>query len=156
MKNTMNWKIAVGAAVLAVSALAAFAQSDAPPPGAQPQNQMRRGFGPDREVENLTRVLTLTPDQQKGVRAILEQQSQQMRALRNKTTTDAAASDTPDARRAQMEQIVDESNTKITALLDDEQKPKFAEWVQHRKAEMARRGQPAPQGAEQPQSNPQP
>lgn len=144
MKRTNNWKIAAGVALLTISSWAAYAQSDAPP-AQQPQNQMRRGYGPEREVENLTHLLTLTPDQQKGVRDILEQQSQQMRALRNKTSTDASASETPDARRAQMQQIFDESNTKISALLTDDQK---------RKEAMARR-QGAPPAGDQPQPNPQ-
>jgi hypothetical protein len=47
---------------------------------------MRGAQGPEREVAHLTQILNLSPDQQKGVRAVLEQQSEQMRALRNKTS----------------------------------------------------------------------
>ena len=41
-------------------------------------------LGPDRQLNMLTRVLKLNPDQQKGVKAILEQQATEMKALRDK------------------------------------------------------------------------
>jgi hypothetical protein len=112
---------------------------------------MGRGRGPEQQLRNLTRLLTLTEDQQKGVRAVLEQQATQMRALRGKTQAEGAANDTPEARQArmtQMDQIRDESNTKRAALLDENQKKTFASWIEKRKAAMERRqsreGQPPP------------
>jgi len=98
---------------------------------------------PDRELKTLTRLLTLTTDQQAGVKTVLEEQSTQMRSLRAKGENATSESETPEtrqARRTQMEQIRDESYTKISALLDDNQKKAFADWTQKRKAAMERRG----------------
>jgi hypothetical protein len=121
---------------------------------------MRRGFDPERELATLTRVLTLTADQQTGVKAVLNQQATQMKALREKAQNPATDSATPETRQAritQMEQIRDESDTKISALLDDNQKKTFADWVQKRKEATARRGpqggNPPPDGAGGPPPN---
>jgi len=147
MKITRNWKLAAGCAILAISACTAFAQApDAqagqagPPPG-------RGRFAPDpeRELKMLTERLSLTADQQTGVKAILEQQTTQMKALRAKTETADASADTPEARTArmtQMTQIREESDTKINALLDDTQKKTYAEIIARRKARMAQGGGP--------------
>jgi len=145
--------LAAGTAVLVLCAGIAYAQApDSPPPpppdstpnaqSGPPTGEMGRGRGPEEQLKNLTRVLTLTEDQQKGVRAVLEQQATQMRALRAKSLAEGANNDTPEARQArmtQMNQIRDESNTKIAALLDDNQKKTFADWEQRRKAAMDRR-----------------
>jgi protein CpxP len=172
MMITNQWKLAAGAALLALCSCAAFAQAafaqseqpQNPPPGADqggPRGQMRRGFEPERELATLTHVLTLNPEQQTGVKAVLEQQATQMKALRDKaesTSPDGPAPETRQARMTQMEQIRDESNTKISALLDENQKKTFADWVQKRKAEMARRGprggNPQPDGAGTPPPSP--
>lgn len=157
--NTRHWRLAAATALLALCTGVALAQApDSPPPGpppdgqsAPPPGEMGRGRGPEQQLRNLTRLLTLTEDQQKGVRAVLEQQATQMRALRGKTQAEGAANDTPEARQArmtQMDQIRDESNTKIAALLDENQKKTFASWIEKRKAAMERRqsreGQPPP------------
>jgi protein CpxP len=154
MKST-QWKIAVGTAVLGLCSLAAYGQAGEPqgPPPGPPSGNMERMQGPDRELKMLTRVLTLTPDQQTGVKAVLEQQATQMKALRAKNeAADGSAPESRQARMTQMDQIRDESNTKISALLDDTQKKTFADWVQRRKAAMERRHQdgnppPPPDGA---------
>ena len=145
MKST-QWKLAFAAAVLALTSMTAVAQQGPPPdePGNSPHNQFRRGGGPERELNNLTRLLTLTPDQQTGVKALLEQQTSQARALHAKFQSESSANETPEAHEAHMTQmnlIRDETNTKIAALLDETQKPKFAEWVERRKVAMARRQQ---------------
>ena len=151
--NTRHWRLAAGTALLALCAGIAYAQapdSPPPPPGSPPNAQsgppngeMGRGRGgPEEQLKNLTRVLTLTEDQQKGVRTVLEQQATEMRALRAKSQAEGANNDTPEARQArmtQMNQIRDEGNTKIAALLDENQKKTFADWVQRRKAAMDRR-----------------
>jgi protein CpxP len=151
--NSTQWKIALGTALLGLCSLAAHAQAGPPdgPPDGPPPGNAERTPGPDREFRMLTRLLTLTTDQQKGVKTLLEQQAQQMKALRNKTPADPStgqAPETPQAQMAQVDQIRDETNTKIAALLDDTQKPTFAEWVQKRKAAMEHRrsqdGNPPP------------
>ena len=162
----MQWKVAMGAALLGLCSFAAYAQSTPPaaPTGndttTTPHNNWRRsGMGPERELERLTHALTLTADQQTGVKALLEQQSTQMKALRAQsrtqpqTQTEAAGAQTTETRQAgmtQMDQIRDETNTKISALLDDNQKKTFADMIARRKAAMARHesreGNPPPGG----------
>jgi protein CpxP len=166
MMTTNQWKLAAGAALLALCSCIAFAQSEQPQnpaPGAEqggPRSQMRHGFDPERELARLTHLLTLTTDQQTGVKAVLAQQAAQMKALRDKTQSSATESDTSETRQArmtQMEQIRDESNTKIAALLDDNQKKTFADWLQQRKAAMGsgrpHGGNPPPDGAGGPPPN---
>ena len=106
------------AAVLATSSCALWAQSE------QPGGEMRTG-GPniERELGQLTQALTLTADQQTQVKALLEQRRGKMKALR-------AGEAQP--TREQMEGIRKDTDSKITALLNDDQKTKFAAWQQQR------------------------
>lgn len=143
MKKLANWyplakHTLLLAGVLAVAGCALWAQNDAPPAG-----QMRqRGFNPDREVEQLTRVLSLTADQQAQVRSLLVDQRQKMEALRKSSSSDDASSQAALPSREQVEAIRNDTNTKITALLNDDQKTKFAVWQQERRERMQqRRGQ---------------
>ena len=150
--NRMPWKAAMGAALLGLCSFAAYAQSptSAAPAtdgsAATPHGNWRHGgMGPERELERLTHTLTLTADQQTGVKALLEQQSTQMRALHQKSQSESGAantsgaSETPGSQQTQMAQIRDETDTKISALLNEDQKKTFADWVARRKAAMARR-----------------
>ena len=155
--NQGNWRMAAGVALLGLCSYSAIAQSSsdqAPaqptagqePPAGGPHGKWRGAPGPEREVNMLTRVLNLTPDQQKGVRAVLQQQGEQMRAIRSKSQAEgqsgsASTAETPDARHTQIEQLREESNTKIAALLDENQKKTFAEWTARRKAQMERHRQ---------------
>jgi periplasmic protein CpxP/Spy len=142
------WKISAASVLLGLCTLAVQAQSPetqtAPPAGAPqggPHGQWRGNRGPERELEMLTQRLTLTPEQQTGVKAILEQQRTQMKGLRANPETTAPSNDTPEthtARMNQMKQIRDESNTKIAALLDENQKKSFTAMIQRREAAMAR------------------
>ena len=149
--NRMQFKVAMGAALLGLCSFAAYAQSTPPATDATtaPHNNWRRGgMGPERELERLTHQLTLTADQQTGVKALLEQQATQMKALHAQAQTQASGTETPETRQAgmtQMDQIRDETNTKISALLDDNQKKTFADMIARRKAAMARHeGNPPP------------
>jgi len=146
MMNMRRWKLAASCALLGLCALTLHAQTDTPPgppPGeGGPHGHWRGGGGPERELAMLTHMLTLTPEQQSGVKALLEQQATQAMALRTKTPSEAATPPTAEARaaeRKQMDAIRDETNTKISALLNDEQKKTFADFVARRKAAMARR-----------------
>ena len=156
------WKYAASVALLSLCTYAALGQApdsqNGPPPGPPPdqQGQRERGPNPERELNMLTRLLTLTPDQQTGVKAILQQQADQMKALRQKPQSDdpqAGPQGAMKARRQQAEAIRSESETKISALLDDTQKKTFADWTAKRKADMERRrnrqdqdGGPPPDG----------
>ncbi|WP_263359996.1 hypothetical protein [Acidicapsa ligni] len=169
MKTKFLWKTALAATCLMLCSYAAVAQDGPPPPdagasqGAAAQGESRHGDrmpDPDRQLKALTRILTLTTDQQTGVKALLDQQSAQMKALRNQPPTEQSANPGADPRHArieQMERIREETSTKIAALLDDNQKKLFADWQAKRKAEMEqRRGRsqdvpPQPQPGDGPQ-----
>jgi len=145
MKMT-KWKLAAACALLGLSTMALQAQSDppqGPPPGGGPHGQWRgeRG-GPERQLAMLTRRLNLTAEQQTGVKALLEQQATQVMALRTKTPSEQATPPTAEARaaeRKQMDAIRDETDTKIAALLNEDQKKTFTDLLAKRKAAMAQR-----------------
>jgi Spy/CpxP family protein refolding chaperone len=130
--------------LLALAGVALRAQNDAPPPG--PNGH--RGPNPERQVEMLTHVLSLTPEQQTQVRGLLTEQGQKMEELRKSSAGADAASQGAPPSREQMEAIRNDTDTKINALLTEEQKPKFAAWQQERKQRMEHReGAPPPPNA---------
>jgi len=133
--------LALSAFTLGTSAL--MAQNDGPPPGAgcPGGGPGGRGFNPERQVEMLTRRLNLTADQQTQVKALFAEQRQKMEALRS--AAPAASTDSSQAapnRRQQAEAIRTDTDAKITALLNDDQKTKYAALVQERKERMEQRG----------------
>jgi Spy/CpxP family protein refolding chaperone len=141
------WRGLFMAAILVVSCGALWAQNDAQSPG-----PMRgRGGNPERELQQLTQVLSLSPDQQTQVKSLLTERRQKMEALRN-SNSDTSSQGAP-SRREQMESIRNDTDTKITALLNDDQKTKFAAWQQERKARMEQQQGGGPGGAPPPQPN---
>jgi Spy/CpxP family protein refolding chaperone len=149
----MQWKATIGVALLGLCSFAAngqSAQSGQPDQPAEntanaPHGGWRGARGSERQLEMLTRMLSLTPEQQTGLKALLDQQTTQIRALRSNPQGESANAETPEVRQArmtQMNQIRDETDTKISALLDDNQKKTFSDWVARRKAAMARRQGP--------------
>jgi Spy/CpxP family protein refolding chaperone len=162
MKSNL-WKVVLGSAMVAAMALTyvgtSVAQTSEPAPQGPPPGHGRWGGPggferPERELRMLTNRLSLTTEQQASVKAVLEQQITQMTALREKS--DPAANETPEARetrRTQMLQIRQDTDTKITALLDENQKKQYAELLAERKARMERRQGPGapPVAGEQPQ-----
>lgn len=129
---------AVLAAVLLAGSCALWAQADQPPapPNGPPQGEMR-GRGPDteRELGQLTERLSLTPDQQTQIKALLKERHSKVEALR-------AGENRPS--REQMQELRKDTDAKISALLNDDQKTKFAALQQQR---MEHRGGP---GGDQP------
>lgn len=112
------------AALMAVPAQAQD-QSAPPPPPSQdqgapppppPGGRMRGG---DRQLQMMTRRLNLSADQQTQVKAILKARRIQMQALRADTST------APQDRRTRMMSIMQESNGKIRALLNEDQQKQF-------------------------------
>ncbi|MGA2047336.1 MAG: hypothetical protein ABSG96_06565 [Terracidiphilus sp.] len=123
------------AGMLAVACCALQAQNDS-----QPAGPMRGRGGPERELQQLTNVLSLTADQQTQVKGLLAERRQKMEVLhRPPASTEATGQATPPSRE-QMEAIRNDTDLKITALLNDDQKAKFAAWQQQRKERMERRG----------------
>jgi Spy/CpxP family protein refolding chaperone len=110
-------------AILVASTVGLWAQ-DTPPPGPPPDGQMRqRGPNPEREIAQLTEALSLTPDQQTQVKALLAERRAKVEALR-------ANGERPS--REQMQGIRMETDAKINALLNDDQKTKYAAWEKER------------------------
>jgi hypothetical protein len=73
---------------------------------------------PQQQLDALTAALTLTPDQQPKVKAILEDTAKKMADLR------ASGADPADMRPAMMKMRTDQQ-TAIKALLTDDQKTKY-------------------------------
>lgn len=96
-------------------------QTQGPPPGGQMGGAGRGGMGGERQIQMMTKQLNLTPDQVTKVKAIDADNMQQMMALRNDTST--AQSD----KRSKMMSLRQDRETKIKALLTDDQKSKYDE-----------------------------
>ena len=73
--------------------------------------------GSARTVEQLTRELNLTPEQQKQLAATLEETRTQFQAIYEQY-------------RPQMDQVRQQGRQKIRAFLTPEQMPKFEAWLQ--------------------------
>jgi protein CpxP len=142
------------AGVLVAGSCALWSQADAPqgPPPGPPQGGMNHR-GPDgvRELRELTHVLNLTDAQREQVKTLLDARRQQMEALRNPAGGDQAA-EAPRPSREQMQSIRQATDTKIAALLNDDQKAKFAAWQKQRQERMEHRGGPGEGGPPPPQN----
>lgn len=110
--------------------------------------------GPERELTELTQVLTLSPEQQTQVKALLTTQQQQVAQIRSQAATNGASDQAAQPNREKFAAIRQDTDTKINALLNDDQKTKFAAWqqqrqqrMQHRRGGEGQEGAPAPQGA---------
>jgi Spy/CpxP family protein refolding chaperone len=130
------------ATILAAGSCGLWAQA-APPEGAPPQDQMRqRGPNPEREIAQLTEALALTPDQQTQVKALLKERREKVEALRS-------GGERPS--REQMEGVRKDTDAKINALLNDDQKTKYAAWekerMEHRRGPGGDGPPPPPSGA---------
>ncbi|MGO9438138.1 MAG: hypothetical protein ACLPH3_06975 [Terracidiphilus sp.] len=124
---------------------AAMAQDNAAPQ--QEQGQQGRGPGrmnPDRQLEHMTKELGLSADQQNQIKPLLVDRQQKMEAL----FQDQSISQQD--RRTRMQSIRQESQGKIEAVLDDQQKQKFEAMQQERGRHRGRGGAPQ-EGAPQPQ-----
>jgi len=143
------------AGALMASCCALWAQSDAqtgPAANGPAAGEMHRR-GPERELKELTRVLSLTPDQRAQVKTLLEARRQQIEQMRNSPAPAASAGESsPQSNREQFHTIWQDTNTKIEALLTDDQKTKFTAWQQQRRQRMRRHGPDGPDAAPAPPS----
>jgi protein CpxP len=133
--------VLAGALILSSGALVAQADSQATPQGNAPAagEMGRHRPGVERRVKKLTQVLSLSSDQQAQVKAILVAQRQQMNELRSASPANGATADAQPAAREQFKSIHEATEAKINAVLNDEQKTKYAAWQQQRKQMMERR-----------------
>ena len=94
-------------------------ETSAPPPKQGPSGGRHGMMDPDEQLARMTTRYSLTAEQQDQVKPILVSQQQQMQGLRQDTTL--ARED----RMAKMQTIRSDSNTKIKAVLNDDQKKQF-------------------------------
>lgn len=146
--------------VLAGSCCVLWAQPDGPmgppPDGSTPgEMQQQRPHGPsvDRELKQLTKMLTLTTEQQTQAKAILTDQHQQMEALfkQSNPSSNAASSDEQrpsheamESMRSSMKAIRDDAHAKIAAILTDDQKAKYAAWEKKQQSKSRQDGDDMP------------
>ena len=142
MKNQFSRIVLSGllATGLTLCSAAAFAQQDTPAPDASAQQGgHRQPPTPDEQVARMTKRYNLSSDQQSQIKPILANQQQQMQALRQDSSL------SQEDRMAKVKSIRDDSSAKISALLNDSQKQKFAQDQQRRQEHMQEHGA-APSG----------
>jgi hypothetical protein len=129
---------------------AAFAQAQQAVPGdQQPPSQMAPAAGngmhrpadPAKEAKRLGKELGLTKDQVTQIQPILQDRETQMQALRTDTTV------APADRRAKAKGIMDDSKSKIEAVMNDQQKQQYEQMMANRRAKRQQQNQ---QPAQQP------
>jgi periplasmic protein CpxP/Spy len=109
---------------------------------------------PDQRLAKMTKRYKLTADQQSQIKPILQDEQQQMQALRSDTSTSS------EDKHAKMQSMHEASTQKIEAVLTDEQKQKFEAdqqkmQQQHGEHMHGGEGAPPPGDAGQPPAQPQ-
>lgn len=145
--QTKLFTLALGGLLALGLSSAAFAQDNPPPPpdqnqaGPPPEGGRGMRMDPNRQLERLTRELSLTTDQQTQIKPMLVERQQKMQALfQNQSLSQ-------EDRRTQMRTIMEGSNNSIKAILNDDQKQKFDAMQQQR----MRRGPGGPPEGSSPQ-----
>jgi hypothetical protein len=90
---------------------------------------------PDEVVRRLDQKLSLSDAQKAQIKPIIADRQQKLQALRADTSTPRKA------KGRQLRSIFSESDGKINAVLNDEQKQKYAQMEQEMKAEMKHKRQ---------------
>ncbi|MBV9759910.1 MAG: hypothetical protein JO340_05055 [Acidobacteriaceae bacterium] len=122
-------------------------QTPSPAPQAQDQSTSpqehkwagHREADPNKQVEHLTKKLKLTADQQNQILPILTGRQQQMEGIRNDSSL------SPQDRRAKFQAVREDSDSRIRAVLNDDQKKAYDQMQQ----EMRDRRQNHQQGPNQ-------
>ena len=107
---------------------------------------------PDQRLAHMTKRYKLTSDQQNQIKPILQDEQQQMQAMRSDTTSSR------EDKMAKMKSTHEASNQKIEAVLTDEQKQKFEadqQKMQERRASHMNGGGAGAGDAGQPPAPPQ-
>jgi protein CpxP len=99
---------------------------------------------PDRQLQRLTRELGLSADQQSQIKPVLVDREQKMEQLFQDQTVAR-----PD-RHAKMQALRQDTQSRIEAVLNDQQKQKFEAMQEHMRGGRGRSGGPQ-EGAPQPQ-----
>jgi len=120
-------------AVLSTGVVLAQAPDKAQPSSAAQatQNDAARphhAANPDRMAKHLSKKLGLSSDQEAQIKPVLEDRVQKMQALRADTSL------SEQDRHTKAREIMQESNKKIEAVLNDTQKQQFEQMRQDRRA----------------------
>lgn len=142
--------LSLGTALVFGAAHAVWAQSDnaaPPPPDTQTQGPggAPRGADPERQLQHLTKRLGLTSEQQSQIRPALVEQQQQMQALWQDSSLSRQE------RRARMRTIRTDTQTKIEAVLNDQQKQSYEAMLAKMRHHRRMGGNPPPDAPPQPQ-----
>jgi periplasmic protein CpxP/Spy len=139
------WTCLIQSSVLAagiVCGAQAFAQepgfppeTPAPPPKQGPTSAHHGMMDPDEQLARMTTRYSLTTEQQDQVKPILVSQQHQMQALRENTSLSRRD------RMAKTQTIRSDSNAKIKAVLNDDQKQQFEHDQQQMQERLQQRGQ---------------
>ena len=122
MRNTVCTLALTGLLAFGTAGIA-LAQSDTTPNTTAPsQGRVAHGhqLDPNRDLAHLTKKLDLTQDQQSQIQPILTDRDQQLNQLWQDTSMSRAD------KRAKSQQIRDDSDSKIRAVLNDDQKQKYS------------------------------
>jgi len=120
-------------ATLAVTSLAFGQASSGSGEGSAPQRQGPHQGGPptstpEAQLDRMSQQLNLTDDQKAQIKPILEDQDKQLQTLRQDTSI------APEDRRAQFQQVRDNTLKKIRPILNADQQKKFDEEMAQRRA----------------------
>ena len=144
--------IAFGSAIcIGLSGGASLFAQDSTAPSAQGQQGGHYGgphgpMSPDQELGHMTKALNLTSDQQTQLKPILQDRHDQQMQIHQ----DASLS--RDAKMSKMKSLDDDSNSKVEAVLNPDQKAKYEKMIADRKEHMQeRRAQNSGAGDTQPQ-----
>ena len=132
---SFNRKYLWSLALLMVAALIPAGGFAAPPQGGYGEDMggRRGGPSPEQQLQQLTKTLRLTAEQQTKVKPILVDGRKKMNAVRDDSTLD---------RRAmfdKMMQIRKDTDDKVRTQLNDQQKDKFDKMLQERAERMQER-----------------
>jgi periplasmic protein CpxP/Spy len=128
--NMLKATLVLGA-LLTTGAMFVSAQDTAAPATQDTQTQAnapKRGMNPERQAKRLGKQLNLSQDQVSQIEPILADRDQQMQALRGDSSL------APADRRAKAKGIMDDSNSKIEAVLNDQQKQQYEQMLASRRA----------------------
>ena len=109
-------------------------------PGGYGRGGRRGPMSPDDRLKEMTKDFDLTADQQTKIKPVLVDAQKKMEDLRNNSSGDRQS------MRGKMQQIQQDTNTQIRALLDEKQQAKFDKMEQERQDRMQNRRGRGPGG----------
>jgi len=130
--------MSLGAAMLLTGWVFAGQQAPPPQPGG-PGGGRPRGQRIEERLERLSKALNLTEDQKEKLKPILQDQAQQMRALREDSSL------TPEQRREKARELFKAHREEIAKILTPEQREKWKEMRERREERREHKGGPPPE-----------